>query len=98
VTARLDGPSRRLLFLTAVSMGRRDGCQKQPYHMQFHNSVQGLFRKYYAIDGVLYLCDAASSAIWDEQLQNGRKGWFTDNCHLPSASGQTSQKVADLLG
>ena len=34
--------------------------------------MHGLFPKYYAIDvDVSY--DPASSAIWDEKLQNGRK-------------------------
>jgi len=33
--------------------------------------MHGLFRKYYVTDDVL--CDAVSSAIWDEKLQNGRK-------------------------
>jgi len=34
-----------------------------------------------------------------KKLQNAEKGCFAgNNCHTPSASGQTSQKVADLLG
>jgi len=29
ISERHDGPSRRLLFLTAVETARRDGCQQQ---------------------------------------------------------------------
>jgi len=67
--SRRDGPSRRLSKTAAVVTVRRDGPFR--YHMQFQNSMHGLLRKYYVTDDVL--CDAVSSAIWDEKLQNGRK-------------------------
>jgi len=60
--------------------------------------MQGLLRKYYAIHDVH--CVTLHRLQYEmKSYKTAEKGCFVgNNCHMPSASGQTSQKVADLLG
>jgi len=78
---------------TAVKNSARS---QGPYRflVQSQNSKQCLFLKYYALDDVIY--DAAHRGMGRQRQK--KVALLATTAILPSASGQTSQKITVLLG
>ena len=75
-----------------VETARRDGPFR--YHMQF----QHIQCKVY-FENITQYCVTLHRLQYEiKSYKTQKKGCFAGNCHTPSASGETSQKVADLLG